>query len=120
MWLRKIAREKRARKWTSTRKWQQAQREKRKLEQRLGLLRDRLEADQRFNVDGICISVHVIRNRYRNDPEFRFEFGRKEAKDRSLGHDFGERDLDALSNAVQLAKRYRGYFASQNGSRPVS
>ena len=119
MWLRTIAREKRARKWKSTRKWQEAKREKRKLEKRLGIVRDRLEADQRFNVNGICFDVHVIRSRYRNDLEFRFEFGRKEGKDRSLGHDFGEHDLDALITAVQYAKRYRSYFASQNGSRPV-
>ena len=119
MWLRKIAREQRARKWKSTRKWRKAQREKRELEKRLGLLRKRLKADQCFNVNGIRIDVHVIRNRYRSDPEFHFEFGRKEAKDRSLGRDFGERDLDALITAVQLAKRYRSYFASKNGLRPV-
>lgn len=70
-------------------------------------------------MDGIRIDVHVIRNRYRSAPEFRFEFGRKEAKDRAPEHDFGERDLDALITAVQLAKRYRSYFASKNGSRPV-
>ena len=117
MWIRKIARERRARTWKSNRKWQQAQREKRKLEKRLGILRERLEPDDRFNVNGICIDVHVIRNRYRSEPEFRFEFGRKESKDRSLGHDFGERDLEALIDAVQCAIEYRSHVASKNGSQ---
>ena len=115
MWLRKIAREKRARKWKSTREWQQAQREKRKLEKRLGILKQRLEPDRRINVNGICLDVHVIRDRYRGGPRYHFEFGRKVSGDKDLDQDYGEHDLDALINAVQCAKT----FASKNGSRPV-
>ena len=116
MWLRMIARERRARKWKSTRQWQKAQGEKRKLEKRLGRLREQLEPDVRLNVKGISVGVHVIRGRFHSDPEFRFEFGRKEGKDRPLGHDFGERDLDALIDAVRVAKQCRRHFVSQNGS----
>jgi hypothetical protein len=111
-----IARERRARKWKSTRQWQNAQREKRKLEKRLGRLKEALKPDDDFNVEGIMVGVHVIRGRFQGGREFRFEFGRKEARDRHLAHDFGERDLDVLIEAVRRAKVYRSRFVSQNGS----
>ena len=117
MWLRRIARERRARKWKSTRQWQKAQREKRRLEKQLGILKDFLEPDDRINVSGICFDVYLLRDRYRGEPNLHFEFGRKIKGQKELVRDFPERDLDALVVAIQVAARYRSAFVSKNGSR---
>ena len=100
------SRRKRKRTWKSGKKWRKSQERKRRLEDELQKVREYTKPDLTFNVRGLVVGVHMLRERFRSDTEFRFEFFRKERTER-LASDFGERDLDTLLEAVRLAKQCR-------------
>ena len=107
MLFSKIARERRRKKWKSTRKFQKARKQKQRLESELGKLKKRLEPDQTHNVDGILVAVHTCRGRYRDEIEFRFEFDRKDAFG-GPASDFGMSDLETLIKAIRATEvQYR-------------
>ncbi len=101
-----LLRRRRKRIWKSKRKWQKSLERKRRLEEELHKVRQYTEPDRSFNVKGLLVGVHILRDRFRGSTELRFEFFRKEGTKR-LASDFGEHDLDALLKAVRCAKHYR-------------
>ena len=107
--FQRILRERRRNRWKSRRKWEKAQRIKQREEQRLREAKEYAKPDLYLNVEGVVIGVHVLRNRFKGNVEYRFEFHRKDGSNKQLAADFGEVDLAVLKKAVQVAKLYRGF-----------
>lgn len=123
--FQRIARERRKKGWKSRRKWQKAQRIKRREEERLRKSREYATPDHQFNVDGVVVSVHELRNRFRGPVEYRFEFHRKDGPNKQLASDFGDQDLDVLIKAITISARYREIIhkkreASQRGNTGIT
>lgn len=104
--FQKILRERRRNGWKSRRKWRKAQQLKRREEERIRKAKDYAKADLDTNVDGVVVGIHILRDRFRDSVELRFEFRRKEGRQAQLATDFGEADFIALKKAIEYAKRY--------------
>ena len=115
--FKRILRERRRNSGKSRRKWQKAQRTKRREEQKLRKAREYAEPDGWFNVQDVVIGVHILRNRYRGPVEYRFEFARKDGASKRLVTDFGEQDLDVLLKAVAVATQYREFDRRTGASK---
>ena len=115
--FQRILRERRSNGWKSRRKWQNAQRKVKREEEALRKAREYAKPDEWLNVEGMVIGVHILRDRFHDSVEYRFEFHRKDGANKRLVTDFGEKDLKVLLKAVSVATRYREYDRRRRASK---
>ncbi len=115
--FRAIMRERRKNAWKSRRKWQKAVRKKQRHEAELRKATQYAQPDRWFNIDGVVIGVHVLRDRFRGPVQYRFEFYRKDSAQRGLVSDFGEQDLRTLAKAINAATKYRKFAEARRNSK---